>query len=100
MITVRHLTKYFDGKPAISDISAEYREGECSLVIGASGSGKTVLLKSIIGLLEPEEGEVLFGDIVFNKLPFKEKKATRSQIGMLFQGSALFDFAICTSSVT
>ena len=74
MITVRHLTKYFDGKPAISDISTQYSPGECSLVIGASGSGKTVLLKSIIGLLDPDEGEVLFGDVVFNKLPLKEKK--------------------------
>ena len=99
MITVRHLTKYFDGKPAISDISTQYSPGECSLVIGASGSGKTVLLKSIIGLLDPDEGEVLFGDVVFNKLPLKEKKATRSQIGMLFQGSALFDFATAQENV-
>ena len=68
-------------------------------MIGASGSGKTVLLKSIIGLLEPDEGEVLFGDVVFNKLPLKEKKATRSQIGMLFQGSALFDFATAQENV-
>ena len=99
MITVRHLTKYFDGKPAISDISTQYSPGECSLVIGASGSGKTVLLKSIIGLLDPDEGEVLFGDVVFNKLPLKEKKTTRSQIGMLFQGSALFDFATAQENV-
>ena len=99
MITVHHLTKYFDGRAAISDISTQYRPGECSLVIGASGSGKTVLLKSIIGLLEPDEGEVLFGDVVFNKLPMKEKKATRSQIGMLFQGSALFDFATAQENV-
>ena len=99
MITVRHLTKYFDGKPAISDISTQYSPEECSLVIGASGSGKTVLLKSIIGLLDPDEGEVLFGDVVFNKLPLKEKKATRSQIGMLFQGSALFDFATAQENV-
>ncbi|HIZ85294.1 MAG TPA: ATP-binding cassette domain-containing protein [Candidatus Coprenecus stercoravium] len=99
MITVNHLTKYFDGKPAISDISVQYKPGECSLVIGASGSGKTVLLKSVVGLLEPDEGEVLFDGTVFNKLPFKEKKVMRSKIGMLFQGSALFDFATALENV-
>lgn len=99
MITVRHLSKYFGDRPAISDISAEFMPGKCSLVIGASGSGKTVLLKSIVGLLDPEEGEVLFGDTVFNRLPFKEKKKIRSKMGMLFQGSALFDFATAQENV-
>lgn len=99
MITVRHLTKYFDGRPAVRDISAEYLPGQCSLVIGASGSGKTVLLKSIVGLLEPEEGEVLLNDTVFNRLPPKEKKKIRSRMGMLFQGSALFDFATALENV-
>lgn len=99
MITVSHLSKYFGGRPAISDISTQFMPGECSLVIGASGSGKTVLLKSIVGLLEPEEGDVIFGETVFNRLPFKEKKKIRSQIGMLFQGSALFDFATAEENV-
>lgn len=99
MITIRHLSKFFDGQPAINDISSEYLPGQCSLVIGASGSGKTVLLKSVVGLMEPDEGEVYFDDILYNKLPFKEKKKTRSQIGMLFQGSALFDFATAEENV-
>ena len=99
MITVSHLTKYFDGKPAVRDVSVEYRPGECSLVIGSSGSGKTVLLKSIVGLLEPDEGEVVFDGTVFNRLPFEEKKKIRSRIGMLFQGSALFDFATAQENV-
>lgn len=99
MISVSHLSKYFDGKPAVKDISVEYSPGKCSLIIGASGSGKTVLLKSIVGLLEPDEGEVVFDGTVFNKLPFKEKKKTRSRIGMLFQGSALFDFATAMENV-
>ena len=99
MITVRHLTKYFDGRPAIRDISAEYLPGQCSLVIGASASGKTVLLKSIVGLLEPEEGEVLLNDTVFNRLSPMEKKKIRSRMGMLFQGSALFDFATALENV-
>ena len=99
MITVSHLTKYFDGKPAVRDVSVEYGPGECSLVIGSSGSGKTVLLKSIVGLLEPDEGEVAFDGTVFNRLPFEEKKKIRSRIGMLFQGSALFDFATAQENV-
>lgn len=99
MITVRHLSKYFGDRAAINDISAEFMPGQCSLVIGASGSGKTVLLKSIVGLLEPEEGEVLFGETVFNRLPFKDKKKIRSKMGMLFQGSALFDFATAQENV-
>ena len=99
MITVRHLSKYFDGRPAVKDISVEYMPGQCSLVIGASGSGKTVLLKSIVGLLEPEEGEVLFDTTVFNRLPAAEKKKIHCRMGMLFQGSALFDFATARENV-
>lgn len=99
MITVNHLSKHFDGRPAIKDISVEYRPGQCSLIIGASGSGKTVLLKSIVGLLTPDNGEVMFGDTVFNLLPEKDKKAIRSRMGMLFQGSALFDFATAKENV-
>lgn len=93
MIKIEHLTKYFDGKEAIKDISSRYEPGKCSMVIGASGSGKTVLLKSIVGLIEPDEGEVIFDGMIFNKLNQKSKKKIRSKMGMLFQGSALFDFA-------
>ena len=99
MITVRHLTKYFDGRPAVKDINAEYLPGQCSLVIGASGSGKTVLLKSIVGLLEPDEGDVLLNGTAFNHLSHTEKKKIRSRMGMLFQGSALFDFATALENV-
>lgn len=99
MITVRHLTKYFDGRPAVKDINAEYLPGQCSLIIGASGSGKTVLLKSIVGLLEPDEGDVLLNGTAFNHLSHTEKKKIRSRMGMLFQGSALFDFATALENV-
>lgn len=99
MIKVEHLYKYFDNEEVLHDISLEYKKGECSLIIGASGSGKTVLLKSIVGLLEPEKGNVWFDDILFNKLPAEEKKQIHSQIGMLFQGSALFDFATAEENV-
>lgn len=99
MIKVEHLYKYFDGEEVLHDISLDYKKGECSLIIGASGSGKTVLLKSIVGLLEPEKGDVWYEDVLFTKLPMEEKKRIHSQIGMLFQGSALFDFATAEENV-
>ena len=93
MISVKHLYKEFDNKPVLEDISIDYKPGECSLIIGASGSGKTVLLKSIVGLHIPESGEIWYGDRLFTKMNLAEKKNLRKEIGMLFQGSALFDFA-------
>jgi phospholipid/cholesterol/gamma-HCH transport system ATP-binding protein len=75
----------------LKDISADFVAGKTNLIIGESGSGKTVLLKSVVGLHDVDEGEIWFENTLFNKLPFKEKKKIRSEIGMLFQGSALFD---------
>lgn len=91
MIRVNNLFKSFDGRMVLEDISVEFRPGMTNLIIGSSGSGKTVLLKSIVGLHEADSGEVWFGDTLFNRLSFMEKKDIRRQIGMLFQGSALFD---------
>ncbi len=93
MIRVRDLNKYFGEKQVLNNISISYNPGECSLIIGASGSGKTVLLKSLVGLHTAESGEIWYGDICFSALSFKEQRAIRKEIGMLFQGSALFDFA-------
>jgi phospholipid/cholesterol/gamma-HCH transport system ATP-binding protein len=91
MIRVTNLSKSFNGKPVLNNVSIAFETGKTNLIIGRSGSGKTVLLKSIVGLLEIEQGEIWYEDILFNKLDFKDKKSIRSQMGMLFQGSALFD---------
>jgi len=91
MITIKDLNKSFNGRMVLSDISVTFEPGKTNLIIGQSGSGKTVLLKSIVGLLEIDTGEVWFEDILFNKLDFMEKKEIRKEIGMLFQGAALFD---------
>jgi phospholipid/cholesterol/gamma-HCH transport system ATP-binding protein len=91
MIRVNHLYKSFNGNLVLEDISVVFEPGKTNLIIGQSGSGKTVLLKSIVGLHEIDKGEIFYGDILFNKLDFTRKKEIRKEMGMLFQGSALFD---------
>ena len=91
MIEVRNISKSFGDVKVLDDISVTFEKGMTNLVIGKSGSGKTVLLKSIVGLHEVDEGIILYDDRIFNKMNFKEKKEIRKEIGMLFQGGALFD---------
>ena len=91
MISVKNLNKSFNGKTVLKDINVTFETGKTNLIIGRSGSGKTVLLKSIVGLHEIDSGEIWFEDTLFNKLSFVDKKKIRSEMGMLFQGSALFD---------
>jgi len=91
MIEVKHVTKSFDGKTILHDISAKFYSGKTNLIIGQSGSGKTVMMKSIVGLVRPEEGEILYDGRDFLKMTETRIKALRQEIGMLFQGSALFD---------
>ena len=80
MIKVERLNKFFGEKQVLKDISVEYQPGKCSLIIGASGSGKTVLLKSIVGLHKPESGAVWYGDINFTTLDEPGKKEIRKEI--------------------
>ncbi len=91
MIQVKNLKKGFGGKPVINGVDAVFENGKCNLIIGSSGSGKTVLMKCIVGLFEPDAGEISYSGQSFTAMNSEERKILRRQIGMLFQGSALFD---------
>ena len=91
MIEVKNIKKVFGDKTIIEDVSSVMKAGQCKLIIGASGSGKTVLMKCMVGLFEPNEGEVLYSGESFTAMTGSDKTEIRKQIGMLFQGSALFD---------
>ena len=92
MIEVKHLYKEFNERRVLDDINIRFEPGECSLIIGASGSGKTVLLKSLVGLYEPEKGEIWYDRHEFTCMDARQKKDFHKEMGMLFQESALFDF--------
>mgnify|MGYP000931455828 FL=1 len=91
MIEAVNINKSFDGKAVLKDINAVFRAGSTNLIIGQSGSGKTVLLKSLVGLHRPDSGYVFYNSRNFTSMSDKERGELRKEIGMLFQGSALFD---------
>ena len=91
MILVTDIHKSFDGVEILKGISTQFDKGKTNLIIGQSGSGKTVFLKSLLGLHTPEEGTIAFDGKVYSTLDEKEKRALRTEMGMVFQGSALFD---------
>lgn len=91
MIEVKNANKRFGDVVVLEDISVFFEKGITNLIIGQSGSGKTVLLKSIVGLNSIDEGEIWFDNRIYNTLSFKEKIEIRKEMGMLFQGAALFD---------
>lgn len=91
MIVVENIKKGFANRTVIEDVSASFDTGKCNLIIGASGSGKTVLMKCLVGLLEPDAGNIMYDGVNFTQLNTDQKKIMRRKIGMLFQGSALFD---------
>ncbi len=91
MIEVKNIHKAFGEKTVIEGVSTIFKAGQCNLIIGSSGSGKTVLMKCMVGLFEPNQGDVLYGGQSFTQMNRKERTEIRKEIGMLFQGSALFD---------
>ena len=91
MIEIKNIKKAFGEQQVLKGISATFEAGKCNLIIGKSGSGKTVTIKTMVGLVEPDEGDVLYDGRSFTKMNFKERKVIRREIGMLFQGAALFD---------
>ena len=91
MIEFKNIRKTFGDKVVLNDVSAVLQAGKCNLIIGTSGSGKTVLMKCLVGLFEPDQGDILYNGVSFTEMTDEQRKELRQQIGMLFQGSALFD---------
>jgi len=91
MIEAANISKSFGEKEVLKNISVQFEKGITNLIIGRSGSGKTVLMKCLVGLYDVDEGNVFFDDRNFSNMSFKEKKEVRQELGMLFQGGALFD---------
>lgn len=90
MIEVKDLHKGFGGKIVLNGVNVKMNAGQCNLIIGSSGSGKTVLMKCLVGLFEPDSGDIQYSGESFTQMSVEQKKEIRKQIGMLFQGSALF----------
>lgn len=99
MIEVNHLSKTFGEKHVLKDINVRFEAGVTNLIIGASGSGKSTLARCLVGLVEPEKGEVLYDGRDFVHMKNKERKAVRKEMGFLFQGSALFDYMTVEENV-
>ncbi|MGA0011759.1 MAG: ABC transporter ATP-binding protein [Flavobacteriaceae bacterium] len=91
MIEVEHLSKSFSGMNVLNDVSTSFERGKTNLIIGQSGSGKTVFLKSLIGLHQPDSGRIAFDGVYLDELERNEQRELRKAMGMVFQGSALFD---------
>ncbi len=91
MIELQHISKSFGDKIILDDISAKFYPGKSNFVIGASGSGKSVLMKCMVGLVEVNQGQILYDGNNFVSLDYNKRKTIRKEIGMLFQGTALFD---------
>lgn len=91
MIETRNIYKSYNGNYVLNDVSVKFEQGQCNMIIGRSGSGKTVLLKSIVGLIEVDQGEIWYDDQRFSHMDTRDRQVIRKEMGMLFQGAALFD---------
>lgn len=91
MIEINNLHKSFDNREVLKGITSRFESGKTNLIIGQSGSGKTVLIKNIVGLFEPTEGDVLYDGRSFMSMNKKERALLRREMGMIFQSAALFD---------
>lgn len=91
MIEALNISKSFGEHKVLNDVSFRFETGKCNLIIGQSGSGKTVLMKCLVGLFEIDSGNVMYDERVFSRMSFDEMKVIRQELGMLFQGGALFD---------
>ena len=89
MIELRHINNSFDDKVVLNDINTLFEDGKTNLIIGQSGAGKTVLMKTLVGLLEPTSGEVLYDGRDFVRMTKDEKVAMRRELGLIFQRAAL-----------
>ena len=99
MIEITSLHKSFGDNHVLKGISASFEKGETSMIIGTSGSGKTVLLKCLLGLFEPEEGDICYDGRHYSKMTLKEKRELRKEMGMVFQSGALFDSETIESNI-
>lgn len=99
MIRAENTIKSFDGRIVLDDISATFDTGKTNLIIGQSGSGKTVLLKSLVGLHHIDSGSIFYDDVNFSVLSYNEKKNIRQHVGMIFQGGALLDSSTVVENV-
>jgi phospholipid/cholesterol/gamma-HCH transport system ATP-binding protein len=91
LISIKNIYKRFDDNFVLNDLSLNLENGKCNVIIGESGSGKTVLMKSIVGLMEVDQGEIWYDERNFSSMNQKERQTLRKEMGMLFQGGALFD---------
>lgn len=99
MIEAKNINKHFGDHHVLKDVSAKFHKGKINLVIGQSGSGKTVLIKCLVGLHKIDSGEIYYDNRNFSQMSFSEKKSVRQEIGMLFQGGALFDYMTVEENV-
>ena len=99
MIKADHISKSFEGRTVLNDITVEFDTGKTNLIIGRSGSGKTVLLKSLVGLHDVDKGKIYYDDVCYTDLNFKQRKNIRKDIGMIFQGGALLDSSTVRENV-